>query len=131
MRDANSVIGGVQTFFFFFARWGSSAISKCVADIPSATITGEVAGSSASASQAVLSLSALLEPHVRDAQDQVVALRNELESLRNQLHPSDVRNTVNGIWPMSPRPTGTPRLEVWSSCLRVVSFTAAVVQPSL
>ena len=49
-----------------------------------ATITGEVAASSASASHAVQSLPALHETHVRGAQDQVAALKSELGLLWNQ-----------------------------------------------
>ena len=81
----------------FFARWGSCANLRDVVNIPAVKITTEVAGSFAASSQAVLSLSALLGNHVRDAQDQVVTLKIELKSLQRQLHPSFVRNTVTGL----------------------------------
>ena len=61
--------------------WVERNFEMC-SDMPSAMIIGEIAGRSASASQAVLSLFALPDTLVRAAQDQVVVLRTALESLR-------------------------------------------------
>ena len=81
-----------------FARWGSNAILRYVTDIPLVTITGDVSGSSSSASHSARSLAPLLESHVRDAQAQLDALRQEMSNLRGQLQPSYVRNNQTKIW---------------------------------
>ena len=90
---------GLEVFKLqIFARWGSDAILRYVADIPLATITGEISGSSASAGQAVRTLSTLLETHVKNAQEQVAVLRQEVTSVRGQLHPSYVQNGQSQVW---------------------------------
>ena len=90
---------GLEVFKLqIFARWGSNAILRYVADVPLFNITGEVSGSSASPGQAARSLTDILETHVRDAQNQVDTLRREIDSIRRQLHPSYVRNVQSGVW---------------------------------
>ena len=90
---------GLEVFKLqIFARWGSNAILRYVADIPLVNITGEVSGSSANAGQAIKSLTELLDKHVQDAQDQVKVLRQEISAIRGKLHPGYVKNNRSGVW---------------------------------
>ena len=90
---------GLEVFKLqIFARWGSNAILRYVADIPLVNITGDISGSSNSAPQSVHTLAPLLESHVREAQDQLAALRGELDLLRGQLHPTYAKNKQSGVW---------------------------------